>query len=749
MQRARNNGVMKLQSRPQSTTGREKPALCRHLRRLLLGIVTAAIISLWPSTRLQPGMDFDEHTQAIPDHRLTDILRIVTRSPARRLLAVVMLVAAALSLSTCRLDELLSPPPAGLLSISKEAITESSAVGSTLPRTTSLNLANPGERQQSWIVTRAQLSEWLEIEPTSGTAPSTVSLTLDPTGLSLGIHRDTLVFSGGSGALDPIRLPVEFSIIPCLAVTLTPDTIVSDSLGRADCTAPHRVNSYAKVYQFDASVGDSVTIRMASSDFDAFLVLDSVGDGTSPALGEGDGCNGVAGDPCLSYLLLPETGAYFIEATTADRRETGNYTLEIRPPRSPNAPTDLAQIRSDSITAVGIGATVNDTAFVFQGVVADPDLGDSLGLQVEIQPVDSAFTGIPSGSSGLGGGGDTLMLSVAGFADDTRYHWRARTVDQTGRGSAWVPFGENLEGEPDFAVALQEVPESPIGLGQYRSDGTTPISIGGSTAEPTVVLSGQVNDPDPTDQIRMEVEVRPVGTPFSNVATGSSVLVVPGSEALVTVTGFTDNTSYHWQARTVDQSGFASSWVPFGGNAETETDFRVTVPGGAGTPGSPRQLRADSTTAIPVGATSQVATVVFSAVMSDPDPGDQVRLELELRPVTQGFMGLPNATSPLVPNGATAFIRVTNINDDTDYHWRVRAVDGGGAVGAWVSGGGNADGSLRAERLPGWRFLPPWNASGSTGYALEDPTSRYHPLSIFSSTRNKIRVPVSARMQYR
>jgi hypothetical protein len=656
---------------------------------------------------------------------LTDIFRVVTRSPARRLAAALLLAAAAISLSTCRLDELLSPPPADLLKISPDSIHETSAVGSTLPLTSWLDLENPGERQQSWIVTRAQLSNWLEIDPTSGTPPSRVSVTLDPTGLSLGVHQDTLVFSAGSGALEPIRLPVEFSIVPCLAVTLTPDTIVSDSLGRADCTAPHRFDSYAKVYQFNGTQGDSVSVIMRSSDFDGFLVLDHVANGASTVLSEDDGCNGAAGDPCLVYVLLPETGTYSIEATTADGRATGSFTLEIWRPRAPNGPTDLAQLRSDSVTAVSIGATVNDTAFVFQGVVADPDLADSLRLQVEIQPIDSAFGGTPSGSSELGGNGDTLMLRVSGFEDDTRYRWRARTMDQTGRGSSWVQFGENPEGEPDFAVALQEIPESPVGLGQYRSDATTPISVGGTTSEPTVVISGEVNDPDPNDQIRLEVEVRPVGTAFDNTATGSSVLMAPGSEALVTVTGFTDNTSYHWQARTVDQGGAASSWVSFGGNAETEADFQVTVPGGAGTPGTPRQLRGDSTTAIPVGATTEVATVVFSAVMADPDPGDQVRLELELRPVTQAFMGLPNATSPLVPNGATAFIRVSDINDDTDYHWRVRAVDGGGAVGQWVSGGGNADGAVDFRvAVPAARVVfstPPGNTEA--GSAIDPPVT--------------------------
>jgi hypothetical protein len=500
--------------------------------------------------------------------------------------------------------------------------------------------------------------------------------------------------SGGSGATDPTRVPIEFVIHPCLIIAITPDTAVADSVTAGDCEAPHRSDHFAKVFQFDANGGDSISVLMQSTDFDAYLVLDSVSGNVAPLLIEDDTCQGEDGDPCLRYILLPETGTYFVEATTAERGATGDFNLEVRPPRAPSQPVDLVQALSDSVTAVDLGATVNDTTFVFQGAVSDLDLGDSLRLEIEIQPIELAFAGVPTDSSELGASGDTLFITIVGFADDTRFHWRARTTDQTGRGSAWASFGGNGEAEPDFAVAVQEIPASPTGLGQYRSDATTPIAVGGATQEPTVVISGTVSDPDPTDLMRLEVEMRPVGIAFSNAPTGSSVMVPAGNEALANITGLTDNTSYHWQVRTVDQDGAASTWVAFGGNAETEADFSVTVPGQPSAPTAANQLRGDSTTGILLGSTIDETVVVFSANLTDPDPGDQVRLELELRPATDNFIGLPTATSPLVTNGSTAFVRVTNVGDDTGYHWRVRAVDDGGAAGAWVSFGANPDGDV-------------------------------------------------------
>ncbi len=605
--------------------------------------------------------------QHIPKmNRLARTNRALKSSLITRLVAVSLLAATSILLTTCQLDQLISPPPAGTLTVSASEVADSSALGSTLPRTVGLSLSNPGDRQQSWIATQAQGASWLSVDPPSGTAPSTVTLTLDPNRLSLGSHFDTLVLSGGSGATDPTRVPIEFVIHPCLIIAITPDTAVADSVTAGDCEAPHRSDHFAKVFQFDANGGDSISVLMQSTDFDAYLVLDSVSGNVAPLLIEDDTCQGEDGDPCLRYILLPETGTYFVEATTAERGATGDFNLEVRPPRAPSQPVDLVQALSDSVTAVDLGATVNDTTFVFQGAVSDLDLGDSLRLEIEIQPIELAFAGVPTDSSELGASGDTLFITIVGFADDTRFHWRARTTDQTGRGSAWASFGGNGEAEPDFAVAVQEIPASPTGLGQYRSDATTPIAVGGATQEPTVVISGTVSDPDPTDLMRLEVEMRPVGIAFSNAPTGSSVMVPAGNEALANITGLTDNTSYHWQVRTVDQDGAASTWVAFGGNAETEADFSVTVPGQPSAPTAANQLRGD----------------------------DQVRLELELRPATDNFIGLPTATSPLVTNGSTAFVRVTNVGDDTGYHWRVRAVDDGGAAGAWVSFGANPDGDV-------------------------------------------------------
>src|SRR5207247_384261 len=107
----------------------------------------------------------------------------------------------------------------------------------------------------------------------------------------------------------------------------------------------------------------------------------------------------------------------------------------------------------------------------------------------------------------------------------------------------------------------------------------TAIPVGGSGRSRSAVFKGTVTDPNPSDVVRLEVEVEPLGTAFTGVPNGSGAAVANGTIATATVAGLTDNVSYHWQARAVDQTGRAGPWASFGGNAETAADFKGAMAG--------------------------------------------------------------------------------------------------------------------------------------------------------------------------
>src|SRR3989440_4056763 len=284
---------------------------------------------------------------------------------------------------------------------------------------------------------------------------------------------------------------------------------------------------------------------------------------------------GVCSSACIRYQRLQAAGNYLIEAA-AGAGQTGPFTLDVTRPRGPAAPDSPAQLRTGSVTPVPVGGSTDQTGVVLRGVVSDPDLSDTLQLEVEVQPVGTAFTGVASDTSGRVPNGATAFVAVSGLANNTAYHWQARTVDETGRASTWTSFGGNAEGDVDFSTSVPVPPDSPTGLAQFQSDRRTAIPVGGTAAGRLVVVEGTVTDPNPGDQLHLEVEAKPVTTAFDGVVTGVGVAVANGKVDTVFVP-VNDNTSYHWRARTVDQTSRASAWVSFGNNAESATDFRVAV----------------------------------------------------------------------------------------------------------------------------------------------------------------------------
>jgi hypothetical protein len=332
---------------------------------------------------------------------------------------------------------------------------------------------------------------------------------------------------------------------------------------------------------------------------------------------------------------------------------------------------------------------VNETLIVLRAVVSDPDLDDSLHLEAEVRPAGVGFTGpnVPDGP--VVGNGQTAYLSVGGLIDGTTYHWRVRARDHTGRSGPWVAFG----GNPDFVVNVLHPPNVPTTLGQARGDGTGLLT--GATTDTNVVLLGAVvSDQDVGDQLRLEVEVRPVGTAFSG-PTHSSAAVVDGGALQVQVGPLPGATSYHWRARAVDQMGDSSSWVSYGGNSESAADFSISAQvHGANVPTSLAQLRSSDLSPIPVGGAVVSSTVVLAGAVSDLDPTRTLQLEVEVQPLGQAFVGRPNYSGAFVASGTTASVTVGPLTANTGYHWQARARDDAADTSDWVpfpTGPGNAE----------------------------------------------------------
>jgi hypothetical protein len=150
-----------------------------------------------------------------------------------------------------------------------------------------------------------------------------------------------------------------------------------------------------------------------------------------------------------------------------------------------------------------------------------------------------------------------------------------QTFAQTG--SSWTDTFGPYQARIYVVEGAGLVPPPPPGaLGQFEADGVTRIPAGGTVKARTVVLGGTVTDPH-GDTVKLQVEIRPIGTAFTNGATHESGLAAAGGPAQVTVSGLANDARYHWQARAVNSHGAASAWVTFAARTASAPDFAVAV----------------------------------------------------------------------------------------------------------------------------------------------------------------------------
>ena len=150
----------------------------------------------------------------------------------------------------------------------------------------------------------------------------------------------------------------------------------------------------------------------------------------------------------------------------------------------PRSPTNLAQLKSDGLTGIPVGAVTTEPTVVFKANVTDPD-GDRVKLQIELRRLDeydSKFLNEFTKENDFVTSGSEATVTVYGLIDGN-YHWQARAVDEKGLASEWLEFGDNDILEVDFAIVADVPSEQPQLKAPWR--GTKKITQG-NNADPNV-----------------------------------------------------------------------------------------------------------------------------------------------------------------------------------------------------------------------------------------------------------------------
>jgi hypothetical protein len=211
------------------------------------------------------------------------------------------------------------------------------------------------------------------------------------------------------------------------------------------------------------------------------------------------------------------------------------------------------------------------------------------------------------------------------------------------------------------------------------------------------VFRAVLNDPNPRDSVRLEVELVDVST-LSTVSRQSGYVAV-GQTAWIRATGLAENAGYSWRGRACDKTSRCSAWQNFGANLAAAADFFVNRVPENPTIDASSLNQFNGAAVIPVGGGTggglgSAQTVTFKATVSDPDPGDVLVLEVESQSTGTAFDGTTNLYRGTgVASGSTAVAAAgyTVPLLGANYHWRARACDQTSRCSAWVSFGGNAE----------------------------------------------------------
>ena len=138
--------------------------------------------------------------------------------------------------------------------------------------------------------------------------------------------------------------------------------------------------------------------------------------------------------------------------------------FRIAVPQGPDLPAALQQLQSGDQSPIPVGGAATSNSIIIAATVSDPDASQTLRLEVEVEPIETPFTGQPNYVSPVVPNHTTASAAIGPLSVNTEYHWQVRARDNAARLSAWVSFPEspgNPETDTDFSYALLP---PPVGL---------------------------------------------------------------------------------------------------------------------------------------------------------------------------------------------------------------------------------------------------------------------------------------------
>ncbi|HWC72884.1 MAG TPA: BACON domain-containing carbohydrate-binding protein, partial [Gemmatimonadales bacterium] len=439
------------------------------------------------------------------------------------------------------------------IAVTPSFLEDTASFGETAPIFDTLTVGISGGGALTWTATKSR--PWVSLSQTAGAAPpnAPVIVTLSPAGLAAGTYKDTVVFRSPQATNSPLKIPVELDVVRA-TLTVSPAAI-SDAVPPGD--------DQKRMHPLVITNGGGGAFAWTASDDAPWITL-------SATFGTGNDTITVTVDP-NGQPAGTHTGHVTVTAPGANGSPvTVPVTLTIQAPCQVSTIQPDAQVNG-SLTANDCGAPHRPGSHA-DLYTFDADNGDAFSIRMTAPSLNSYLILTDDA-------GNVLTQNDECPGESRTACIRNYTVPGAGTYTIEATTsGAGETGNYTLSIVHELPPSAPQSLGQFKKDGSA-LPIGGTTNENTVVFKGTVSDPNSSDSVRLEIEVEPLGSPFTGSSTHHSPYIAAsrGNVAVSITAGPFDDAGYHWQARSCDKTNRCSAWLTYGGNAETAADFTVNT----------------------------------------------------------------------------------------------------------------------------------------------------------------------------
>lgn len=120
----------------------------------------------------------------------------------------------------------LAAPSAPALSLGSTSLNFTYTMGGNLPAAQPLTISNSGSGTLTWTASVNSTATWLSLDSLSGTAPSTVNVSVNPATLSAGTYTGTITITGAGAENSPATVTATLVVTPAAAsLVLNPTSL--------------------------------------------------------------------------------------------------------------------------------------------------------------------------------------------------------------------------------------------------------------------------------------------------------------------------------------------------------------------------------------------------------------------------------------------------------------------------------------------------------------------------------------------